>query len=106
MKSKAGAIARALSLILVSSTLISFPATSNSAQIKAGVTCKKTGEVRAVGTKQFVCKRSGKKLIWTQVLEAKQPAPSQSPTPTPTPTPRPTPTPSPTPTQKPTPLPT
>ena len=66
MKSKEGAIARALSLILISSTLISLPATSNSAQIKAGVTCKKSGEIRAVGAKQFVCKKSGKKLIWSK----------------------------------------
>jgi M6 family metalloprotease-like protein len=112
MKSKARNLATTLSLLLIASTFNLVPTLSSAAQIKAGAVCKKSGVIRSVGAKEFICKKSGKKLLWTQVVKAKPVAPTPSPSATPTPSvsPSPSATPtqsvSPTPTSTPTPTPT
>lgn len=110
MKSKARNLATTLSLLLIASTFNLVPTLSSAAQIKAGATCKKSGVIRSVGAKEFICKKTGKKLLWTQVVKTKPVAPTPSATPTPSASPTPTstaiPTPSSTATSTPTPTPT
>lgn len=106
MKIKARKLATTLALLLIASTFNLVPTLSSAAQIKAGAVCKKSGVIRTVGAKEFICKKSGKKLLWTQVVKAKPVAPTPSPTATPTPSVSPTPMATPTQSVSPTPTPT
>lgn len=75
---------RAIALAVVVSVI--FP-TSSFAAVKTGSACPKLGQKTTVGGKQFICIKSGKKLIWsanksTTVPPVKpNPSPSASPSP-------------------------
>lgn len=79
-----------LTLILIFSLVVSINA---NAAIKAGASCKKTGQSSTIAGKKFTCIKSGKKLIWSKGITLITPAPTAIPAPAPAPTPTPTPTP-------------
>ena len=63
------------------------------AVVKAGATCKKAGITSTYAGKNYICIKSGKKLVWNKGVAVVKPTPTPTPTPTVTPTPTPTPTP-------------
>jgi hypothetical protein len=58
------------------------------ATIKAGGSCEKAGKISHSGSKNLICKKSGKKLLWVEVKSV-QPKPLPSPLATSMPTPSP-----------------
>lgn len=94
---------RALATILITSLSLGLNLYPSTAAIKPGAICKKEGQVKKAGGKQYTCIKKGKKLAWSKGVTIKTAAPAATPTPTPaasaspTPTPKSTPTPTPTP---------
>ena len=71
---------------------------------KAGGSCSKVGIKASISGKNYICMKSGKKLLWVKSAVAKPtPTPTRTPSASPTPTPTRTPSASPTPTQTPSP---
>ena len=65
-------------------SLISQPLVAHGAAITAGAKCAKVNQKASAGGKNFICSKSGSKLIWKVA-----PAPTVKPTPSATPTPTP-----------------
>lgn len=82
---------RKLTYVLLTALVASSPyfllGTANAANPKVGSACKKAGLTQPTNGVVFVCKKSGKKLVWTIALGVTKtpfPAPTDSSTPTPT----------------------
>ena len=78
--------------VLVAIALFAVPLNAV-AVVKAGATCKKAGITSTYAGKNYICIKSGKKLVWNKGVAVVKPTPTPTPTPTVTPTPTPTPTP-------------
>ncbi len=57
---------RLIALLVITPLLLSSQLPTSYAAAKAGATCSKAGSKSIVGTKTFICMKSGKKLIWLE----------------------------------------
>ena len=90
MEKKSVLIASVLALAI---GLLAAP--QSSAAVKAGATCKKTGNQSVSSGRTFTCVKQGKKLVWSKgvvnrAAPAANPSPSATPAPVVSPTPAPT----------------
>ena len=92
---------RRLTSILLGFAIVFIGLPANAA-IKAGASCKTSGQIKVSGGKEFTCVKKGSKLVWSKgkiVITVnkvnKTPAPTVSSTPTPSSTPTEVSTPSP-----------
>ena len=88
MKKRERRLSYLLLVALVLSSLYFLPSAANAANPKVGSACKKAGLTQQGDGVVFICKKSGKKLVWIMALGVKKtPFPTSSPTDSSTPTP-------------------
>jgi hypothetical protein len=83
-----------ISIFLIAALSLSAIQQSTAATPKSGAACSKLGKKVNSSGQEFICVKSGKKLIWRKVATKPTPKPSASPQTTPSSTPTPSPSPS------------
>jgi len=66
--------------ILALSLILTFTALPANAAVKAGATCKTSGQTSVVGSKIYTCVKSGTKLLWNSGILNNSPSPTAKPT--------------------------